>query len=261
VRGEICIGDRRVRVGAFPLGIPVDYFEALAISPRVNELVARIRRSLRTPHIVLGVDRLDYTKGILERLLGFERFLEDNPRFRKRVSLVLIAVPSRTKVADYAQLKRDVDEQVGRVIGRFSSEGWVPIRYLYTQFGAEDLVAYYKAGDIALLTPLRDGMNLVAKEYVASHTDDDGVLILSEFAGAAHELKEALIVSPYDIDQIAARIRDALTMPPEMRVERMRAMRRQVRTNNLDHWSATFLEALAEAHHAQHSAVGAAASN
>jgi trehalose-6-phosphate synthase len=239
----------------------VDYFEALAISPRVNELVARIRRSLRTPHIVLGVDRLDYTKGILERLLGFERFLEDNPRFRKRVSLVLIAVPSRTKVADYAQLKRDVDEQVGRVIGRFSSEGWVPIRYLYTQFGAEDLVAYYKAGDIALLTPLRDGMNLVAKEYVASHTDDDGVLILSEFAGAAHELKEALIVSPYDIDQIAARIRDALTMPPEMRVERMRAMRRQVRTNNLDHWSATFLEALAEAHHAQHSAVGAAASN
>jgi len=239
----------------------VDYFEALASSPRVKERVARIRRSVRTPHIVLGVDRLDYTKGILERLLGFERFLEDNPRFQKRVSLVLIAVPSRTRLADYAQLKRDVDEQIGRVMGRFSSEGWVPIRYLYTQFGAEELVAYYEASDVALLTPLRDGMNLVAKEYVASHPEDDGVLILSEFAGAAHELTQALLVNPYDIDQIAARIRDALTMSPEMRSERMRAMRGQVRTNNLDHWSASFLEALAEAHHANYAAADAAVSN
>jgi len=260
-RGEIQVGDRRVTVGAFPLGIPVDYFEALASSPRVKERVARIRRSVGTPHIVLGVDRLDYTKGILERLLGFERFLEDNPRFQKRVSLVLIAVPSRTRLADYAQLKRDVDEQIGRVMGRFSSEGWVPIRYLYTQFGAEELVAYYEASDVALLTPLRDGMNLVAKEYVASHPEDDGVLILSEFAGAAHELTQALLVNPYDIDQIAARIRDALTMSPEMRSERMRAMRGQVRTNNLDHWSARFLEALAEAHHANYAAADAAVSN
>ena len=117
--------------------------------------------------MVLGVDRLDYTKGILERLLGFERFLEANPAYHRRVTLVLIAVPSRTKVADYAALKRELDELVGRIIGHFSSEGWVPIRYLYTQFGAEDLVAYYQAADIALLTPLRDGMNLVAKEYIA----------------------------------------------------------------------------------------------
>jgi trehalose 6-phosphate synthase len=260
-RNAVNVGGRIVRVRAFPLGIPVDYFEDLAQSPRVAERVERIRRAMRTPNIVLGVDRLDYTKGILERLLGFERFLEENPRYHRRVSLVLIAVPSRTRVADYAQLKREVDEHVGRVIGRFSSEGWVPIRYLYRQFGPEDLVAYYEASDIALLTPLRDGMNLVAKEYVASHPRDDGVLILSEFAGAAEELPQASLVNPYDIDQIAARIRDALQMSPESRAERMHALRRQVRTNDLDRWSSAFLEELDDAHGTVHKIASCASTN
>ena len=197
--------------------------------------------------MILGVDRLDYTKGICERLLGYERFLEDNPKFHRQVTLVLIAVPSRTRVADYAQLKRELDEQIGRITGRFSSEGWSPVRYLYTQFGPEDLIAYYEASDVALLTPLRDGMNLVAKEYVASHPDDDGALILSEFAGAAEELHEALLVNPYDIDQIAARIREALIMPDELQRDRMRALRHRVHTNNLDSWSSSFLECLDEA--------------
>jgi len=194
--------------------------------------------------MVLGVDRLDYTKGILERLLGFERFLEDNPTWHKRVTLVLIAVPSRTKVSDYALLKRQLDELVGHVVGRFSSDGWVPLRYLYTQFGAEELVAYYRSADVALLTPLRDGMNLVAKEYVASHIDDDGVLILSEFAGAAEELTEALLVNPYDVDQIAERLKQAVEMGAEERATRLRAMRAKVRDNNLAHWSEQFLSAL-----------------
>ena len=194
---------------------------------------------------MLGVDRLDYTKGILERLLGFERFLETSPAYHRRVTLVLIAVPSRTKVADYAMLKRELDELVGRIIGHFSSEGWVPIRYLYTQFGAEELVAYYQAADVALLTPLRDGMNLVAKEYIAAHLADDGVLILSEFAGAAEELTQALLVNPYDIDAIAARIKQALEMSPVERAARMHAMRTQVHHNNLEHWSGLFLSALA----------------
>jgi len=210
----------------------------------VQERTQRIRRALRTPHVVLGVDRLDYTKGILERLLGFERFLESNPAYHRRVTLVLIAVPSRTKVADYAMLKRELDELVGRIIGHFSSEGWVPIRYLYTQFGAEDLVAYYQAADVALLTPLRDGMNLVAKEYIAAHLADDGALILSEFAGAAEELTQALLVNPYDIDAIAARLKQALEMSPTERAARMRAMRAQVHRNNLEHWSELFLNAL-----------------
>jgi trehalose-6-phosphate synthase len=194
--------------------------------------------------VILGVDRLDYTKGILERLNAFEIFLEQNPQWHRRVTLVLIAVPSRTKVADYANLKRRLDELVGHIVGKFSSEGWVPLRYLYTQFGAEDLVAYYAAADVALLTPLRDGMNLVAKEYVASHIDDDGVLILSEFAGAAQELTEALLVNPYDADQVAQRLKQAVEMSAEEKAARMAALRRKVHSNNLEHWSASFLSAL-----------------
>jgi trehalose-6-phosphate synthase len=157
---------------------------------------------------------------------------------------VLIAVPSRTKVADYAALKRELDELVGRIIGHFSSEGWVPIRYLYTQFGPEELVAYYQAADVALLTPLRDGMNLVAKEFIAAHLADDGALILSEFAGAAEELTQALLVNPYDIDAIAARLKQAFEMSPAERAARMRAMRAQVHRFNLEHWSELFLSAL-----------------
>lgn len=243
-RGQVHFEGHTSRVGAFPLGIPVDYFEDLAASSRTQQKSARIRRGLRSEVVVLGVDRLDYTKGILERLLGFERFLERNPHYHRRVTLVLIAVPSRTKVAEYAALKRQLDEAVGRVVGRFSSDGWVPIRYLYTQFGAEDLVAHYQAADIALLTPLRDGMNLVAKEFVASHPADDAVLILSEFAGAAEEMTDALLVNPYNTDAISDRLREALEMRPEARAVRMRVLREKIRRNNLELWSANFLGAL-----------------
>jgi trehalose 6-phosphate synthase len=243
-RGEISIGNRRVRAAPFPLGIPADFFSNLAASPRVASRAQRIRRSLGTEFMVLGVDRLDYTKGILERLIGFERFLEQNPAWRRRVTLVLIAVPSRTKVSDYADLKRELDELVGHVVGRFSSEGWVPLRYLYTQFGAEELVAYYRAADVALLTPLRDGMNLVAKEFVASRVGDDGVLILSEFAGAAEELTEALLVNPYNTDEIAERLRQAVEMDPTEKSGRMRSMREKVQANDLERWSESFLASL-----------------
>ena len=232
---------RTVSVQDFPLGIPADYFAQLADSPRVQARARRIRSALGSEIVVLGVDRLDYTKGILERVKGFERFLELNPAYHKRVAFVQIAVPSRTKVDDYARLKRHLDELVGRVVGRFSSEGWVPIRYLYTQFGAEELVSYYQAADVALLTPLRDGMNLVAKEYIASRNSDHGVLILSEFAGAAEELKEALLVNPYDMEAIAARLRQALTMTAQERSTRMSALRARVHGNNLEHWSQNFL--------------------
>jgi trehalose 6-phosphate synthase/phosphatase len=243
-RGEVHFEGRTSRVASFPLGIPVDYFEDLAASSRTQQKTSRIRRGLRSEVVILGVDRLDYTKGILERLLGFERFLERNPNYHRRVTLVLIAVPSRTKVTEYAALKRQLDEAVGRVVGRFSSDGWVPIRYLYTQFGAEDLVAYYQAADIALLTPLRDGMNLVAKEFVASHPADDAVLILSEFAGAAEELTDALLVNPYNTDAIADRLKEALEMRPQARATRMRALRESIRHNNLERWSTNFLKAL-----------------
>jgi trehalose 6-phosphate synthase/phosphatase len=243
-RGEVAYGARRVAVRAFPLGIATDFFAGLAESEEVEERARKIRRALGTQIVVLGVDRLDYTKGILERLLGFERFLELNPGYRKRVTLVLIAVPSRAKMSDYVLLKRELDELVGRVVGRFSSEGWVPIRYLYRQFRQDELVAYYRAADVALLTPLRDGMNLVAKEYVASHPTDDGVLILSEFAGAAEELTEALLVNPYDIDALAARLKDAVEMSPHEKAARLSRLRAKVAANDLDHWCKTFSDAL-----------------
>ncbi len=244
-RDEIHFGGRTVKVGAFPLGISFQYFEGLATSPRVRERAMRLRRSFGENHkIVLGVDRLDYTKGLVQRILGFERFLERNPTAHRNVTLVLIAVPSRTRIRDYSDLKRQVDEHVGRIIGRFSSEGWVPIRYLYTQFETEDLVPYYVASDVALLTPLRDGMNLVAKEYVACHPGNEGMLVLSEFAGAAEEMTEALLVNPYDLDQIATRIEEALEMPAEERGARMSALRDKIRTNDLEQWSSNFLTAL-----------------
>ncbi len=239
--GLISWQGRTIRAASFPLGIPADYFAQLAGSDRVQARVRRIKASLGSPIMVLGVDRLDYTKGILERVEGFERFLELNPSYHKRVALVQIAVPSRTKVEDYARLKRHLDELVGRVVGRFSSEGWVPIRYLYTQLGAEELVSYYQAADVALLTPLRDGMNLVAKEYIAARNTDHGALILSEFAGAAEELKEALLVNPYDVDAIAQALKQALTMSEEERRSRMNILRRRVHRNNLDLWSQKFL--------------------
>jgi trehalose 6-phosphate synthase/phosphatase len=242
--GTVHHDSRMTKVGAFPLGIPADYFVEQSTTAEVRGRARRIRKMLRTPTVILSVDRLDYTKGILERLLAFERFLELNPHYRKQVTLVLIAVPSRTKVAEYAALKRQLDELVGRVMGRFSSDGWAPIRYLYTQFRAEELIAYYQVSDIALVTPLRDGMNLIAKEYIASQVNDSAVLILSEFAGAAEELTDALPVNPYDTDEMAARIKQAIEMPVEEKQRRFRRMRSRVETDNLDAWSDKFLGTL-----------------
>ena len=243
--GEVHTEARNVRVGAFPLGIPTEFYSDLATRPRVAARAQRIRRALRTPVVILSVDPLDRTKGVLERLLGFERFLETNPAWHKRVTLMLIAVPSRTKVPDYATLKRELDELVGRLVGRFSSEGWAPVRYFYDRFGAEELVSYYRSADIGLLTPLRDGMNVVAEEFVASRVENDRVLILSEFAGAAEELTDALLVNPYDADQIADRIKRALDMSETEKAARMSALRAKIHENNLEFWSKQFLSALA----------------
>lgn len=241
---EVFHDSRSTRVGSFPLGIAADLFSEIASTAESRARARRIRKSLRTPIVVLGVDRLDYTKGIVERLLGFERFLELYPEYRRRITLVLIAVPSRTRVTEYSALKKQIDELVGRVVGRFSSGGWVPIRYLYTQFAMRELIAYYQSADIALVTPLRDGMNLVAKEYVASHPADSGILILSEFAGAAEELTSALLVNPYDIDQIAERLHRAVEMPMEERRRRFADLRERVHRNDLEAWSRQFLQML-----------------
>ncbi|MEW6299676.1 MAG: trehalose-6-phosphate synthase, partial [Thermodesulfobacteriota bacterium] len=195
--------------------------------------------------IVLGVDRLDYTKGISERLLAFERLLERYPSWQGRVSLIQISAPSRTRVPEYIAQKQEVDRLVGAINGRFSEEDWVPIRYLYRTYSQEELAAFYREADVCIVTPLRDGMNLVAKEYIAAQTADPGVLVLSRFCGAAEELREAVIVNPYDVDGMADDLKRALEMPLAERQERWQALIKRVHAVTAQTWCDRFLADLA----------------
>ncbi len=233
---------RSVRIVGHGIGVDTDAFVAQARDPAVQQRAERLRQRLGAEQVLIGVDRLDYTKGIIERLLGFERFLERQPRWRRKVSFVQITVPSRFRVPQYRQLKRQIDETVGRIIGRFTREARSPLAYHYTGFDHEQLAAWYRAAHVALVTPLRDGMNLVAKEYVACHPEGDGVLVLSEFAGAARELTEAVLVNPYEPETIARHIEQAVQMEPEERRERMHALFRKVATCDIRWWTRRFLE-------------------
>jgi len=237
-RGVVEHGDRSVRVGSFPIGIEFDVFEAMAQkAPAANQE--------RRERIVLGVDRLDYTKGIPDRIRAFERLLELYPEHREKVVLLQLAVPSRSQVAEYRDLKREIDELVGRVNGRFATAGWSPIRYLYRSFTQDRLCGLYRDADVALVTPLRDGMNLVAKEYVACQVADPGVLILSSLAGAAETMREALLVNPFDMDETAHAIHRSLSMEEEERASRIAALRRRERRNDVEAWVTGFLGAAA----------------
>ena len=226
-------GDRTTRVGAFPLGIDFGSFESLALAaPRQPETQGMV---------VLGVDRLDYTKGIPERIYAFERLLERYPEHRENVVLLQLAVPSRSQVAEYRELKREIDELVGRVNGKFATATWSPIRYLYRSISQQRLAALYRDARAALITPIRDGMNLVAKEFIASQVGDPGVLILSRLAGAADTMREALLVNPYDIEGSAEAIHRALTMEEGERRSRVAALRRRERRDDVDAWVASFI--------------------
>lgn len=230
-------GDRVVRVGAFPLGIDFLRYEAYARGAPAA--------APRRERVVLGVDRLDYTKGIPERLLAFERLLERHPEHRGKVLLLQIAVPSRSQVTEYRRLKREIDELVGRINGRFATARWSPIHYLCRSFPPERLAALYRDADVALITPLRDGMNLVAKEFVACQTAQAGVLVLSRLAGAAESMREALLVNPYNIDETADALHRALTMEEDERRSRMAALRKRERRGTVEVWLRDFLQAAA----------------
>ncbi len=235
---------RRVKVAAFPIGIEVEEIERIAASPESKENASRIRESLATEKVVIGVDRLDYSKGIPERLAAFDRLLETHPEYRGRITFVQIAVPSRTDVEEYQQLKRTIDELVGRINGRYGDAGWQPVHYLYRALGRRDLVAHFLAADVAMVTPLRDGMNLVAKEYCAARIDEDGVLLLSEFTGAAEGLGDgAVLVNPFSVDGTARALKRALELPSEERSEGMRRMRRHVSETHIDAWLGEILVA------------------
>ncbi len=242
--GRVSLAGRSIRVGTFPMGIDAAAYEALGRSPAVVEEATRLKSGSGKAALIVAIDRLDYTKGIPRRLLAFERLLEKYPRLRGRVRMVQVAAPSRASVAEYREIQRNVDEMVGRINGRFALPGYDPIHYISQNLDSDRLVAFYRAASIALVTPLRDGMNLVAKEFVASRSDGDGVLILSELAGAAEELIDAVIVNPYDPDSVATAIRDALEMPEGERRGRMARLRERVRSHDVHRWAREFEAAL-----------------
>lgn len=236
---------RTVRVEAHPIGIDVAWFAKQGAAEETRRRAEALREELGTEHLIVGVDRLDYTKGILERLQAFERFLREHPEVHERVTFYQIATPSRTRVGSYQDLKREVDEVVGRINGTFSRSTWVPVRYNYRRFTQEELCVFYRAADVCFTTPLRDGMNLVAHEYVAA--TDEGVLVLSELAGAAYLLPEAYLVNPFDEEGMARSLAEALAMEPEERRARMAALKAHVAGLDVHRWADGFLASLTEA--------------
>ena len=207
--------------------------------------VKRVIKSLGGRALIIGVDRLDYSKGIPHRLSAFERFLQTQPDWRGKVTYLQIAPKSRTEIPEYADIGQEIGSAAGRINGAYGEADWTPIRYINRAYSHSTLAGLYRAARVGLVTPLRDGMNLVAKEYVASQNPDDpGVLILSRFAGAAQECKAALLVNPYDPDSVAAAIGQALSMPLPERRERHNAMFRVLSHNDIQHWAGSFLTEL-----------------
>ena len=237
--GEIILPDRTCKAEAFPMGIDFDLYAAADSSPSVITPEHPLRR-------ILSIDRLDYTKGILGRLRGFTRFLEKYPEMRGRVQLCVIAVPSRIGVDKYQDLKTQLDEQIGKINGQYSRGDWLPVFYRYTTLPTREVISLYRECDIALVTPLRDGMNLIAKEYLAARTDDTGVLILSEMAGAAGELPGALQVNPNSASEIAEAIKAALELTRDEQVRRNRPMREYIRAQSIQTWMREIMDCLDE---------------
>jgi trehalose 6-phosphate synthase/phosphatase len=235
---------RSVQFRVFPMGIDAEAREQLATDERVRDATKKLRAAHGDERLVLGVDRLDYTKGITRKFLAVELLLERRPDFRGKIRLLQVAVPSRENVEAYRELKREIEEIAGRINGAYGTLHSAPIHYVYDSVTEVELTGSYRGADVMLVTPLRDGMNLVAKEYVASRVDGDGVLVLSEFAGAAHELPEALIVNPYDVEAIATALERALEMPEQERRTRMAALRTKVASRPVDLWAESFVAAL-----------------
>ena len=236
---------RVVRVGSFPISIDYNTFMRRAVAPEVAERSRELHRLLPNRKLILGVDRLDYTKGIPLRLKAFQSLLARFPELRERVSYIQVVVPSREDIARYRELKTEIEQLVSKINGSFVHPGgWVPVWYVYRSLSRLDLLAYYRAADIALVTPLRDGMNLVAKEYCACSIEEDCTLILSEFAGAAAQLgRSALLVNPYDIEGVADAIHRAYHMEKSERQARMRRMRHSIRESDVFWWVDSFLRA------------------
>lgn len=236
---------RTIVTGVFPIGIDVEAFAAMAHTQEAEERIQRLHRRATARVHIIGVDRLDYTKGLPERLRAFRRLLELYPENRKVATLMQIAAPTREDVDIYVQIRKELEQLSGAINGEFGDFDWTPVRYIHRSVGRETLAALFRGSDVGLVTPLRDGMNLVAKEYVAAQDEHDpGVLVLSRFAGAAEDLEEALIVNPYDADDVAQALQRAINMPQAERRERHDALLKRVRVRDAKHWRESFLHAL-----------------
>lgn len=242
--GHLELKGRRITVDSFPMGIDYDKYANTAKSSETKNKITMFRASLGHQKLMLSIDRLDYSKGITQRLHAFELFLEKYPEYREKVSLLMIVVPSRDQVEKYKELKEVIDEMVGRINGFYGRINWTPIHYFYRSFPLESLSAFYCMADVALVTPMRDGMNLVCKEFIASKLDKKGVLILSEMAGASRELSDALLINPNDVDAIVEAMYNALTMPVSEQVKRNTIMQRSLKRYNVHHWVSLFMDRL-----------------
>ncbi len=242
--GQIIVNNRIVRVDAFPMGIDYEKFHRSTEDLSVQREIKKIKKRVGERKIIISIDRLDYTKGIPQRLEAFDCFLDHNPQYREKVTMILVAVPSRTGVEHYAQLKREVDELISRINGKYGTIGWIPIWYLYRFLPFKSLVPLYEIGDIALITPIRDGMNLIAKEYLATKKERKGVLILSEMAGASKVLGEAIIVNPNNKDEIADAIKQALSMSEKKQIKLNQVMQRRLKRYNVERWAHDFTDNL-----------------
>ena len=244
--GMVTVGDRVVRTGAFPIGTDATEFDDLLSRPDAIEAQRTIRDSANGKKVIIGVDRLDYTKGLVQRFEGYGQFLEEHPDWQHRAFLLQIAPPSRGEVHTYEMIRAELDGVSGRINGQFAHVDWVPIRYVNQSYPRAGLAGLYRGSDVALVTPLIDGMNLVAKEYVAAQDPDNpGVLILSKFAGAALQMTEALLVNPYSKDAISDALATARAMPLDERKRRWAALIAGVRTDNVHCWRQNYLAALA----------------
>jgi trehalose 6-phosphate synthase len=235
---------RSVRVGAFPISIDARVFFEGPSDPRVQAEAEALLARFSHQRVILGVDRLDYTKGIPQKLQGLERALEKYPELRGQVTLFQLVVPSRERIPEYSRMKEEIEGLVGRINGRFTKGAWVPILYSFGSWSQDELLAYYRIAHVALITPLRDGMNLVSKEYVAASADGEGVLILSAFAGSAQEMGDAaLVVNPYDVEAVADAIHKACTMDPQEKARRLALLQERIRARDVHRWVQDFLDA------------------
>jgi trehalose 6-phosphate synthase/phosphatase len=249
--GMLSMGERVVKVDTFPMGIDFERFAAAGASPEVVSQAGELRRQCGDRKLIFSVDRLDYTKGIINRLQGYELFLQRNPHWRGKVVFVLSVAPSRIGLEAYQGMKQDIEQTVGRIVGTYGDVHWTPLIYQYRNLDFDQIVALYRACDVALISPLRDGMNLVAKEFIASRPDQTGVLILSEMAGAAKEMGEAIIINPFHASEFAQALDQALAMPVEEQIRRNQLIQHRLRRYSVQRWAEDFTQALVSSERAE----------